>query len=100
MSDLRDKLKSEIMPGAWPELRYQFARGGLLLVSPERDLLAVALAVATDDQAEVQRLLIEGALWRTRDDDARAFEAAPPRFQFVIVQPWVLAQVIGAAAPP
>ncbi|MET0341784.1 MAG: DUF2288 family protein [Polyangiales bacterium] len=98
MSDLRDKLKSEIMPGAWPELRYQFARGGLLLVRPDHDLLEVALAIATDDQAEVGRLLSEGALWRARDDDARAFEAAAHRFQFVIVQPWVLAQGIGLPA--
>ena len=96
MSDLREKLKSEVMPGSWPELRYQFARGGLLLVRPEQDLLEVAVAVARDDHAEVSRLLSTGVLWRTRDEDARAFEAAAARFQFVIVQPWVLAQAIGA----
>ena len=98
MSELRDKLKSEIMPAGWPELRYQFARGGLLLVNPAHDLLEVAVAVARDDRDQVTALLSGGALWRARDDDARAFEAARPRFQFVIVQPWVLAQVIGLPA--
>ena len=90
--DPREKLRSEIMPARWPELRYQFARGGLLLVSGSADLLEVALALASDDREAVQQLLASGQLWRTRDDDARRFEAEACRFQFVIVQPWVLAQ--------
>ena len=82
------------MPARWPDLRYQFARGGLLLVSDTADLLEVALAVARDDRDAVQQLLSTGQLWRTGDDDARRFEAEPCRFQFVIVQPWVLAQTL------
>lgn len=81
------------MPASWPELLYQFARGGLFVVAPEADLLDVAVAVAADDRAAVEQLLTSGRLRRATDDDARRFQAtAGQRFQFVIVQPWVIAQ--------
>lgn len=81
------------MPASWPELLYQFARGGLFVVAPEADLLDVALAVASDDRDAVAQLLTGGRLRRATDDDARRFQAAAgQRFQFVIVQPWVIAQ--------
>ena len=81
------------MPATWPELLYQFARGGLFLVDSESDLLDVAHAVANDDKAVVESMLARGQLRRATDDDARRFQgAATQRFQFVIVQPWVIAQ--------
>lgn len=94
-SELRAKLRGEIMPATWQELIYQFARGGLLLARGDVDLLEVAEAVARDDRAEVERLVREGRLWRARSEDAQRFEQAKSqRFQFVILQPWVLAQAL------
>ena len=91
--ELRSKLRGEMMPATWSELMYQFARGGLCLVAAETDLLEVAFAVATDDRATVEQLLATAKLRRATDEDARSFQAgADQRFQFVIVQPWVLAQ--------
>jgi hypothetical protein len=93
---VRAKLKSEVLPASWPELLYQFARGGLFVVSAEADLLDVACALAKDERALVEQLVLRGALRRASDDDARLFQGSPGvRFQFVIVQPWVLAQVVG-----
>jgi hypothetical protein len=91
--DPREKLRAEIMPARWPDLLYQFARGGLLLARSDADLLELALELARDDRAAVEARLASGALRRCLDDDARSFQANPTqRFQFVIVQPWVLAQ--------
>ncbi len=93
--ELREKLRSEIMPARWPDLMYQFARGGLFLASPDTDLLAVAFELARDDREAVEHRLRSGALARCSDDDARGFHTKPEqRFQFVIVQPWVLAQAL------
>ena len=93
---LRLKLQSEVMPASWPDLLYQFARGALFLVAPEADLLDVAEAIAKDDKPRVERLLQSAALRRASDDDARALQASPgARLQFVVVQPWVVAQVLG-----
>ena len=94
-SELREKLRSEVLPARWPDLLYQFARGGLFLVDPEVDLLDVAEALARDDRARTEQLLEAGALRRASDDDARMLQGSPElRLQFVIVQPWVLAQVL------
>jgi hypothetical protein len=89
----REKLRAEIMPARWPELLYQFATGRLLLARADADLLDLAEELARDDKAKVEARLTNGELRRCSDDDARAFQAdASVRFQFVIVQPWVLAQ--------
>lgn len=91
--DLREKLRSEIMPARWPDLLYQFARGGLLLARSDADLLDLALELARDDRPAVEARLASGELSRCSDEDARRFHEHPgQRFQFVIVQPWVLAQ--------
>jgi hypothetical protein len=91
--DLREKLRAEIMPARWPDLLYQFARGGLLIARADADLLGLALELARDDRSAVQARLESGELRRCSDDDARGYHANPAqRFQFVIVQPWVLAQ--------
>lgn len=91
--ELRAKLRAEIMPARWPDLLYQFARGGLLLA--HGDLLELALELARDDRSAVEARLASGQLRRASDDDARGFHANPDqRFQFVIVQPWVVAQAI------
>jgi hypothetical protein len=93
---VRAKLRSEVLPASWPELLYQFARGGLFVVAPHADLLEVAAALARDDRTQVESFLSGAALRRASDDDARYFQSTPGlRFQFVIVQPWVLAQVVG-----
>jgi hypothetical protein len=93
---VRAKLHGEVLPASWPELLYQFARGGLFVVAPLADLLDVATAMAKDDRPRVELLLERGVLRRASDDDARLFQGTPGlKFQFVIVQPWVVAQVIG-----
>jgi hypothetical protein len=93
--DLRNKLRSEVLPATWGELVLPFARGALLLAAPALDLLDVAEAIARDDRSRVEAWLSQGTLARASDADAARFVAEPSqRFQFVIVQPWVLAQLL------
>lgn len=95
MSDtLRDKLRSEILPTGWSDLAPHFARGALLLAGPELDLLEAAVAIATDDADQVQGWLATSTLRRAEERDATAWAEGSPRFQFVILQPWVLAQAL------
>jgi hypothetical protein len=93
--ELRKKLKGEVLAVAVRELLPHFARGGLLLVAPELDLLDVACGIARDEKARVEAWLLSGSLRRCSDDDARELVAMPDkRAQFVIVQPWVIAQLL------
>ncbi len=93
---VRAKLRGEVMAVSWSDLVPQFARGALLLIEAGLDLLDVAEAIARDDRRAIEAWLAGGALRRAHDQDARTFSAAErgTRFQCVIVQPWVLGQVI------
>lgn len=92
MTSLRDKLTDEILPIGWQDLAPHFARGGLLIASPELDVITVGEAIARDDTAQVEAWITAGTLRRATDDDATRWAESTPQFQFLILQPWVLAQ--------
>ena len=91
----REKLAGEVLDAPWRELAPHFARDAMLLVAPEVDLLDVAVAMARDDVARMQGWLEGGSLIRPGTDQAEAWAKESPRFQAVIVQPWVVAQILG-----
>lgn len=87
---IREKLASEVETTTWPELAPHQARGALLLCDARAELIAAAVAIATDDAARVADWLVTGAIRRPDADEAAAF-ADDARFRFVIVQPFVVA---------
>lgn len=90
----REELKQQVMMCGWPELVTHFARGALLVLSPGLDLLEVAEVVAGDDSSAVDGLLDSGGLSKLSDAQAKDYQerADSVRFQFLILQPYVLAQ--------
>lgn len=93
--DVRAKLRSEVMSSYWEDLAPHQARGALLLLDPKVDLLEVAQAMAVDDTTRVGAWLKGGQLARVSAAQAEELEATTDlRFQFVVIQPWVLAQVL------
>ena len=97
--DLRNKLRGEVLSSYWEDLAPHQQRGGLLLLGPALDLLDVAVAMAQDDKQRVASFLAGGELRRANEQDRERYESdaeeeAGIRFQFVIVQPWVLAQAL------
>jgi hypothetical protein len=95
-SDIRGRLRTEVMSSYWEDLAPHQARGALLLLAPSVDLLEVAEAMAADDSARVAGWLKGGQLARVTAAEAETLEGTEDlRFQFVVVQPWVLAQRLG-----
>lgn len=90
--DLRAQLNLETGRIQWRELAPHFARGVVVRVAPELDLVEVALRFAQDDRPQVERWLASGDLARASDDDARAWSAADTSFWAVVAAPWVLVQ--------
>ncbi|TRX75807.1 DUF2288 domain-containing protein [Pseudomonas mangiferae] len=86
------KLLGETAPIRWEELQPFFARGALLWVEAEQDLVAVATAVARDDQAQVGGWLRSGLLARVEEARAEDLLARDPSLWAVVVAPWVLVQ--------
>lgn len=88
----RIKLSGDRAVTDWRSLRPHNDRQALYLVSDDLDLLDAAEAVVADDTARVAEWLVRGQLSRPQEDQVAAWTSAPDTaFEFLIVQPFVLA---------
>lgn len=94
-SPLYLKLLAETAKIAWPELERFFARGMLLCVARDLDLVTVAAAVAEDDTTQVTQWLASGLVQRMQAETAADFAARDPELWAVVVSPWVCVQERG-----
>lgn len=93
---IRHKLEMEIEEAGWSLIAPHFARDVLVLCGDELPLLDAAVAMALNDAATVGSWLASGALRKANDTDAMVFADGSPRFRFLIVAPFVLANVLPA----
>lgn len=101
-SPLYLQLLGETARISWSELEPLFARGVLLRVAQQLDLVSVAEAIASDAKQEVAQWLASGLLERLQAQEAAAYVERDPALWAVVVSPWVLVQERGAvpAAAP
>ena len=92
--DARDLLNAQTAKIEWEELQKHFARGVVIKVAPELDLLNVASRIIDDDKAAVEAWMASGEVANATDDDARTWVETQPTFWAVVVAPWVLVQVV------
>ena len=92
MSTLEDKLRSDVQQTRWDALALHAERGGLIMVSPQLDLIQAAMAIAQDRSTDVETFLSAGLIYKLTEAQIAALDAEEnPQFNFVIVQPFVLA---------
>lgn len=94
-SPLYLKLLGETAKIGWTELERFFARGMLLLVARDLDLVSVAEAIAADDSQRVAQWLSAGLVQRLQAETAADFAARDPELWAVVVSPWVCVQARG-----
>ena len=92
--DVRDLLNAQTGKLEWPELQRHFARGLVLKVADDLDLVEVAALVVKDDRDTIETWAAGGQVAKVTDEDAKAWEADRPLFWAVVVAPWVLVQEI------
>ncbi|MCF7203284.1 DUF2288 family protein [Pseudomonas oligotrophica] len=97
-STLYAKLLGETAAITWTELEPFFARGALLRVAGDVDLVAVAAAVALDDRSKVEAWLVAGELANMPAEQAQDWVERKPDLWAVVVAPWVLVQERAAPA--
>ncbi|WP_313210596.1 DUF2288 domain-containing protein [Stutzerimonas nitrititolerans] len=90
------KLLGETAAISWQELQPFFARGALLQVAGDCDLVEAALAVAQDDGDKVAQWMANGQLGRLEVEQAKDWQARDPDLWAVVVAPWVLVQERGS----
>jgi len=89
---LRAKLNGETGRMDWPALARHFARGAVIKIGPDLDLVEVATALARDDKAAVEQWLSAGRIAKAGIEDARTWNDSQATFWAVVVAPWVLVQ--------
>ncbi|MBV4478091.1 DUF2288 domain-containing protein [Pseudomonas sp. B2M1-30] len=91
-STLYAKLLGETATITWKELEPFFAKGDLLWVSSELDLIAVAEAVASDEGQKVAAWLDEDKVAKLSATRAQDILERNPELWSVVVRPWILIQ--------
>lgn len=92
--DTRVLLNGQAGKIQWPGLMRHFARGKLICLEGELDLIEVADLLVKDQAGQIASLYRDGKLRRALDDDAIRWEAEGTEFWAVVVAPWVLVQEI------
>jgi hypothetical protein len=89
---LRAKLNTETAKVAWAELQRHHARGVVIYVAGEIDLIDVAVAMAQDAGADVGQWMQGGQVGKITDEQAKDWLTRDPDLWSVVVAPWVLVQ--------
>lgn len=93
-AELRARLASETGPIDWSELERHFARGVVVCVGPDLDLVEVAARMVEDDRDSMAAWLDAGQVNPATDTQARDWQARAARFRAVVTAPWVVVQEI------
>jgi len=89
-----EQLNSETGKLHWKELERHFARGSVIKVSSELDIIEVATIFGKDDKEQVQSWLTSGQVVRADEEDARRWNKNQQVFWAIVIAPWVLVQEI------
>jgi len=76
----------------WQELEPHFARGVVIHVAGDLDLVEVAVCFAGDDRVAVEKWLASGQVGPLATGVARDWSRTEPELWAVVVAPWVLVQ--------
>lgn len=94
--EMRKKLEVDIATVTWQQLRPHAAVDRLFLVGADPGLLEAGVAFATDDTAQVAKWIEEGHVARPSDSQRAQWEETGEGFRFLILSPFVLAEVVGS----
>jgi len=88
------ELKEECAPVFYKEIEKFFARGMLVLISQEIDIIHVALAIQNDDTKTMQKWIEEQKVIRVHDEHALKWSKVNETLLAITAVPWVLVQEI------
>mgnify|MGYP001163538780 FL=1 len=90
--EIKAKLNLETSRIHWHELQTYYARGQVVRVAPELDLLNVAAQLAADNKAQFEHWMSGGQVGEVAPDLARAWYDRNAELWAVVIAPWVLVQ--------
>lgn len=88
----REELNAETAKIPWQELERFFANGMTIYVSPDLDLIDVAVEICCDNKAQMEQWMAEEKVGQVSDDQAVEWLEADATVWSLVVKPWVLVQ--------
>ena len=88
----REELLQECAPIAYKEIESFFARGMLVLVSEDTDIIDVALIIQADNTNQLEKLIKQGQVIRVHDDHAIRWNQENTQLMAITAVPWLLVQ--------
>ncbi len=92
ISDLYAQLLGETARISWDEVMPLFAKGVVLWIASDQDLVAVAEHMINDDKKYISALMQQKALHNLSDEQALDLQQRQPELWAVVIAPWVLIQ--------
>ena len=80
------------------ELAPWFAKGAIVRVDDDLDLVQIAYALSQDDCGSLESLIASGKVEKLRDSDASEWSDANQNLWAVVIVPWILVQVPRASS--
>jgi hypothetical protein len=91
-TDLRLKINSETARMPWAELEKHFAQGSVVFVSPDLDLIDVAVRISHDDKESISSWMGAGKIGKVTDEQAQAWTEGQASLWTSVVHPFILVQ--------
>jgi hypothetical protein len=91
-AELRARLNTEAARIPWRELQRHFARGAILVIATDLDLIEVAVKMVMDDVGHIEAWREEDRIRTASDDDAAEWLRRDAALWAVVAAPWVLVQ--------
>lgn len=91
-TELRIKINRETARLPWAELERHFAQGSVIFVSPELDLIDVAVRISHDDKDNIARWMSESKIGKVTSEQAQAWSEGQAVLWTSVVSPFVLVQ--------
>ena len=93
-TDLRLKINLETARLPWSELVRHFAQGNVIYVSPELDLVDVAVRISHDDKDSISAWMQSGQMGKVSDIQALGWTEPDTTLWTSVVHPFILVQPV------
>ncbi len=93
-----EELRSQILLAPHPDMEPHVRRGAFIVIHPSLDLAEVAFRMQNNDEAYVSHLISMSFLAKASPEELPQWRESKTFFRFIIVQPWVIAQVFDLKA--
>ena len=90
--DLRTRLNLETGRVGWKDIEILFARGMVMQVAPQLDLVEVAALTAENATGQIQSWTEQGLVGALSVEQAKDWQSRHPELWAVVVAPWAFVQ--------